>query len=130
VFWLEFDLTVLAAVLAVIGYSLNDTVVIADRIRENFNKLRKEATVEVMNVSLNETLSRTIMTGVTTLMVLVVFYIFGGEAIHGFSLTLIIGVIVGTYSSVYIASPIALLLGLSRTDFLVKNEGAGRDNRP
>jgi preprotein translocase subunit SecF len=130
VFWLEFDLTVLAAVLAVIGYSLNDTVVIADRIRENFYKLRKVATVEVMNVSLNETLSRTIMTGVTTLMVLVVFYIFGGEAIHGFSLTLIIGVIVGTYSSVYIASPIALLLGLSRTDFLVKNEGAGRDNRP
>jgi preprotein translocase subunit SecF len=130
VFWLEFNLTVLAAILAVIGYSLNDTIVISDRIRENFYKLRKAATLEVMNVSLNETLSRTVMTGVTTLMVLVVFYLFGGEAIHGFSITLIIGIIVGTYSSVYIASPIALALGVSKADLLVKNEGVGKDNRP
>jgi preprotein translocase subunit SecF len=130
VFWLEFNLTVLAAILAVIGYSLNDTIVISDRIRENFYKLRKATTLEVMNVSLNETLSRTVMTGVTTLMVLVVFYLFGGEAIHGFSITLIIGIIVGTYSSVYIASPIALALGVSKADLLVKNEGVGKDNRP
>jgi preprotein translocase subunit SecF len=99
-FGLEFNLTVLAAVLAVIGYSLNDTIVISDRIRENFRKRRKASTIEVMNRSLNETLSRTIITGVTTLLVLLAFYFLGGEVIHGFSIALIIGIIVGTYSSV------------------------------
>lgn len=125
VFWLEFNLTVLAAMLTIIGYSLNDSIVISDRIRENFRKLRKATTLEVMNVSINETLSRTIMTGTTTLMVLVAFYILGGEAIHGFSIALIIGVIVGTYSSVYIASPIALALGVSKADYLLSKEGRG-----
>ncbi|QBQ54307.1 protein translocase subunit SecF [Nitrosococcus wardiae] len=130
VFWFEFNLTVLAAVLAVIGYSLNDTIVISDRIRENFRKLRKATTLEVMNISLNETLSRTVMTGVTTLMVLVAFYFLGGEAIHGFSIALIIGVFVGTYSSIYIASPIALALGVSKADFiLTKHESTSRDDR-
>lgn len=130
IFWLEFNLTVLAAVLAVIGYSLNDTIVISDRIRENFRKLRKASTLEVMNISLNQTLSRTVMTGVTTLLVLIAFYFLGGEAIHGFSIALIIGVFVGTYSSIYIASPIALALGVSKNDFiLVKHEERGKDDR-
>lgn len=125
VFWLEFNLTVLAAILTIIGYSLNDSIVISDRIRENFRKLRKATTLEVMNVSINETLSRTVMTGTTTLMVLIAFYLLGGEAIHGFSIALIIGVIVGTYSSVYIASPIALALGVSKTDYLLSKDGRG-----
>ncbi|BAW79482.1 preprotein translocase subunit SecF [Candidatus Nitrosoglobus terrae] len=129
-FWLEFDLTVLAAVLAVIGYSLNDTVIIADRIRENFHKLRKATTIEVLNSAINDTLSRTIMTSALTLMVLIVFYFLGGEALHGFSLALIIGIIVGTYSSIYIASPIALVLGVNKTHFLVKSKGitTSKDN--
>jgi preprotein translocase subunit SecF len=128
IFWLEFDLTVLAAVLAVIGYSLNDTVIIADRIRENFYKLRKATTVEVLNSAVNDTLSRTIMTSALTLMVVVVFYFLGGEALHGFSLALIIGIVVGTYSSIYIASPIALALGVNKTHFLVKSKGANKGN--
>lgn len=128
IFWLEFNLTVLAAILTIIGYSLNDSIVISDRIRENFRKLRKTTTLEVMNVSINETLSRTVMTGTTTLMVLVAFYLLGGEAIHGFSIALIIGVIVGTYSSVYIASPIALALGVSKADYLLSKDG-GRGDR-
>lgn len=130
-FWLEFNLTVLAAVLAVIGYSLNDTIVISDRIRENFRKRRKASSIEVMNRSLNETLSRTIITGVTTLLVLLAFYFLGGEAIHGFSIALIIGIVVGTYSSVYIASPIALALGVSKADFSLKEKDkTHRDHRP
>ena len=128
---MEFDLTVLAAVLAVIGYSLNDTVVVFDRIRENFHKLRKASPIEVMNISLNETLSRTIMTGLTTLLVLVALFVFGGETMLGFSTALIIGILIGTYSSIYIASPITLALGISKQDLMpVVKEGAELDGRP
>ena len=128
---MDFDLTVLAAILAVIGYSLNDTIVVFDRIRENFHKLRKTAPVEVMNISINETLSRTIVTGLTTLLVLIALFIFGGEIIHGFSTALIIGILIGTYSSIYIASPITLVLGVSRQDLMpVVKEGKELDNLP
>jgi preprotein translocase subunit SecF len=135
-FQIPFDLPVLAAVLAVIGYSLNDTIVVYDRIRENFRKVRKGTTLEISNISLNQTLSRTIFTSVTTLLVLFALFIFGGEIIHGFALALIVGVVIGTYSTIYVASSAALLLGLSRTDLLpVEKEGAGEpgevvDNRP
>jgi len=115
---LAFDLAVLAAVLAVIGYSLNDTIVIFDRIRENMLKMRRTSTEEVINNSLNQTLSRTIMTGVTTLLVLLSLYFLGGEAISGFSIALIIGVVVGTYSSIYIASETALALKVTTLDLI------------
>jgi len=122
---LEFDLTVLAAVLAVIGYSLNDTIVVFDRVRENFRRVRRGSTEEVMNRSLNQTLSRTLMTSLTTLLVLVALFVFGGELIRGFATALIVGVLIGTYSSIYVASVSALALGVSRTDLLpVKKEGA------
>ena len=122
---LEFDLTVLAAVLAVIGYSLNDTIVVFDRVRENFRRVRRGSTEEVMNRSLNQTLSRTLMTSLTTLLVLVALFVFGGELIRGFAIALIVGVLIGTYSSIYVASVSALALGVSRTDLLpVKKEGA------
>ncbi|QIK38229.1 protein translocase subunit SecF [Caldichromatium japonicum] len=124
-FQIPFDLTVLAAVLAVIGYSLNDTIVIFDRIRENFRRMRKATVVAIVNASINQTLSRTLITAGTTLLVLVALYTLGGEAISGFALALIIGILIGTYSSVYIASAIAIALGLSRQDLLlVKKEGA------
>ena len=130
-FQLEFNLTVLAAVLAVIGYSLNDTIVVYDRIRENFRKVRKGAPMEVINLSVNQTLSRTIMTSLTTLLVCIALYVFGGEIIHNFSLALIVGIVVGTYSSIYIASSLALLLGVSKADLMpVKKEGEGLDSRP
>ncbi len=129
-FRLEFDLTVLAAVLAVIGYSLNDTIVVFDRIRENFVKLRKQASVNVMNTSINQMLGRTVMTSVTTALVLIVLFIVGGELIHGFSTALLLGVIVGTYSSIYIASASALALGVSKTDLMpVQKEGAEQKER-
>lgn len=115
---ITFDLTVLAAVLAVIGYSLNDTIVIFDRVRENFRRLRKGTVLEVLNLSINQTLSRTIVTSGTTLLVLVALYVLGGETISGFSLALIIGVVVGTYSTIYVATAAAVWLGLSRTDLL------------
>ena len=128
---IDFDLTVLAAILAVIGYSLNDTIVVFDRIRENFHKLRKTEPNEVMNISINETLSRTIVTGLTTLLVLIALFFLGGEIIHGFSLALILGIVIGTYSSIYIASPITLALGVSRQDLMtVVKEGSELDNRP
>lgn len=114
IFGLEFDLTVLAAVLAVIGYSVNDTVVVFDRIRENFRTMRKGTPEEVMNRAINETLSRTIMTVSTVIVVLLALFFFGGSVIHNFALALLIGVVVGTYSSVYIASATALMLGASR----------------
>ena len=121
----------LAAILTVAGYSINDTIVVFDRIRENFRKLRKESPLEVMNRSINETLSRTLITGPTSLMVLTALYFLGGDVIDDFALTLIIGVVIGTFSSIYIASPIALLLGVSRTDLMpVKKEGAGIAERP
>ncbi len=126
----EFDLSVLAAILAVIGYSLNDTIVVFDRIRENFRKMRKGTSVEVVNRSLNQTLSRTLVTSLTTLLVLVALFLFGGEIISAFSLALIVGVIVGTYSSIYIASPTILLLGISKADLMqVEKEGADLEDR-
>jgi preprotein translocase subunit SecF len=122
----EFDLTVVAALLAVIGYSLNDTIVVFDRIRENFPRMRKSLPVEVINRSLNETLSRTIMTGLTTLLVLIALFVFGGEIINAFAFTLIIGIVVGTYSSIYVASAILLQIGVTKYDLLqVEKEGAG-----
>ena len=122
----EFDLTILAALLAVVGYSLNDTIVVFDRIRESFLKIRKKLLpTEVVNLALNATLSRTIMTSVTTLLVLIALFFFGGEIIHGFSITLIYGVLIGTYSSIFIASPVVLLCGVNREDMLpVVKEGA------
>ena len=128
-FHLEFDLTVLAAVLAVIGYSVNDTVVVLDRIRENFRKRRKGSTLEIMNRSINETLSRTIMTSVATLLSVIVLYFLGGAVMRGFSVALIIGVLVGTYSSIYIASASALYLGINREDLLPKARETA-DERP
>lgn len=128
---ISFDLTVLAAVLAVIGYSVNDTVVIFDRARENFRKMRNRTPVEVFNISLNETLSRTVMTGVTTLMVLVTLFFYAGETLRGFSIALILGLLFGTYSSVYVASAAALWLGLDKQDLMpVVKEGGGLDDRP
>ena len=118
IFGLQFDLTVLAAILAVIGYSLNDTVVTFDRIRENFIKLRGVVPEEVMNISINEMLARTIITGVTTLLVLTALFMLGGESVAPFSIALIIGVIVGTYSSIYTASATALYLNVSAQDLL------------
>lgn len=118
IFQIDFDLTVLAAALAVIGYSLNDTIVVYDRIRENFRVLRVEEPTEVLNISLNQTLSRTIVTSLTTMLVLVVLAMFGGEMIYGFSIALLVGVVVGTYSSIYIAGNILLMLKVSREDLI------------
>jgi len=130
-FRIEFDLTVLAAVLAVIGYSLNDTVVIFDRIRENFRKIRKGTVLEVVNLSINETMSRTIITSGTTLVVVLALFFFGGQVIHGFALAMLVGVAVGTYSSIYVASSAAVMLGISRADLMpVKKEGAQLDRMP
>ncbi len=126
---MDFDLTVLAALLAVIGYSLNDTIVVFDRIRENFHKMRKSTPVEVMNASLNQTLSRTIMTSITTLLVLMALFLVGGEIIHGFSAALIIGVLIGTYSSIFVASPVTLVLGITKEDLMVvEKEGADQES--
>jgi len=131
VFRLEFDLTVLAAILAVIGYSLNDTIVVFDRIRENFRKLRKGTAIEVLNISINQTLSRTIITSLTTLLVLLALFFLGGEIIHGFALALIVGIVVVTYSSIYIASASVLALGVSKADLMpVIKEGREIDDRP
>ena len=125
---IEFDLPVLAAVLAVIGYSLNDTIVVYDRIRENFRKLRKGEPVDIIDVSLNQTLSRTLMTSFTTVLVLLALYFLGGEIIHGFAFALLVGVIMGTYSSIYVASAAALMLGVSKADLMpVKKEGVVDD---
>jgi preprotein translocase subunit SecF len=130
-FQFEFDLSVLAAVLAVIGYSLNDTIVVYDRIRENFRKMRKGTAVEIVNSSITQTLSRTLVTSLTTLLVLIALFIFGGEIIHDFSLALIIGIVVGTYSSIYVASSAALLLGVSKADLMpVEKEGSGLNDMP
>jgi preprotein translocase subunit SecF len=128
---LEFDLTVLAAVLAVIGYSLNDTIVVFDRVRANFRTMRKGTPIQIFNASLNQTLSRTVITSLTTLLVLATLFFLGGELIHSFATALIVGVIIGTYSSIYVASTSALALGVIKADFLpVQKEGAGADARP
>lgn len=127
----EFDLTVLAAVLAVIGYSVNDTVVVFDRIRENFRKLRKGTSMDVVNSSLTQTLSRTIMTSGTTLIVVAALFLLGGTLIHAFAIALIFGIVIGTYSSIYVASFAALALGVSRQDLVLpKKEGAEAGGQP
>ena len=118
VFQFEFDLTVLAAILAIIGYSLNDTIVVFDRIRETFLRQRKGSPEEIVNRALNDTLSRTLMTSLTTLLVVISLFIFGGEVIHAFSIALILGIVVGTYSSVYIASNVLLSMGVSKVDLM------------
>lgn len=121
----NFDLTVLAALLAVIGYSLNDTIVVSDRIRENFRKIRRSSPIEIINTSLNQTLGRTLVTSFTTLLVLVTLLILGGELIRGFAIGLIIGVVVGTYSSIYVASNMLVLMNISQEDLAVpEKEGA------
>lgn len=128
---LQVDLTILAALLAVIGYSLNDSIVVADRIRENFRKLRKEEPVGVINISLSQTLSRTLVTSLTTLMVLVILLFFGGQMIQGFAIAMGVGVIVGTYSSIFTRSTIVLALGISREDLMppeVEKEGEDQEN--
>ena len=116
---LEFDLTVLAAILAVIGYSLNDTIVVSDRIRENFRKLRKADSEEVINISLTETLGRTLVTSFTTLLVLAALALFGGEMINGFAIALLVGVVIGTYSSIYVAANTLLIMGVSKEDLMI-----------
>ena len=130
-FQFEFSLSVLAAVLAVIGYSLNDTIVVFDRIRENFRKLRKGTSVSIMNTSINQTLRRTVLTSVTTLLVVITLMVLGGEVIKGFSIALFIGILVGTYSSIFVASPVVLQLGIKREDLLPpEKEGAEFDAMP
>ena len=128
-FQFDFDLTVLAAVLAVIGYSLNDTIVVFDRIRENFRIMRKQKPVAIINGSLNQTLSRTMMTSITTLIVVLAMFFLGGELIHGFSIALIIGILVGTYSSIYVASSMVITLKITAESMMpVKKEGADQDD--
>lgn len=131
IFGLEFDLTVLAAILTLIGYSLNDTIVVYDRIRENFHNLRKTPTEDIMNIAINVTLSRTIMTSVTVALVLVSVFFLGGETIHNFATAMLFGVVFGTYSSIFIASPAALMLGISATDLMAPvKEGSDLDLLP
>lgn len=127
---LEFDLTVLAAVLAVVGYSLNDTIVVSDRIRENFRKIRKAPPVEVINESLSQTLWRTINTSLTTMLVLLALFFFGGELIHNFAIALMIGVGIGTYSSIYVAATVMLVMNVDREDLLEPIEGELVDDLP
>lgn len=114
----EFDQSVLAAVLAVVGYSLNDTIVVYDRIRENFRAMRRGTAEAIINTSINQTLARTLITGITTLLVLVALLLLGGETVQGFAIALIVGIVVGTYSSIYIASAAALMLEVSPTDLI------------
>jgi preprotein translocase subunit SecF len=128
---LDFDLTVLAAVLAVIGYSLNDTIVVSDRIRENFRLIRKATATDVINSSLTQTLGRTLVTSLTTLLVLLALFFVGGELIHSFSIALIVGVIIGTYSSIYVAANTLLMMNISKEDLMVpEKEGAELDELP
>jgi len=131
ILWATFDLPVLAAILAVIGYSLNDTIVVYDRIRENFRKIRKGSPIDIINISLNQTLSRTIITSLTTFVVLLSLFLFGGEIIHGFATALMIGVIIGTYSSIFVASVAVVMLGIRKEDLMPKTkEGELVDDRP
>jgi len=124
---LEFDLTVLAAILAIIGYSLNDTIVVFDRIRETFLKMRKGTSEVIINRALNDTLSRTLMTSATTLLVVTSLFIFGGEVIHAFSIALMLGIVVGTYSSIYIASNTVLSMGVSKADLMPPEKDGEQD---
>ena len=128
---MEFNLNTLAALLAIIGYSLNDTIVVSDRIRENFRMLRKTKPIDTVNISLNQTLGRTLITSFTTLLVLFSILLIGGESTQGFAIALIIGVIVGTYSSIYVASNVIILMNVTREDLLVAvKEGAEADSTP
>ena len=130
-FRIEFNLNTLAALLAIIGYSLNDTIVVSDRIRENFRRLRKGTPLEMVNISLNQTLSRTLITSLTTLLVLFSILSIGGESTQGFAVALIIGVIIGTYSSIYIASNVILYMNVTREDLMLPvKEGAELDDIP
>jgi len=130
---LEFDLTILAAILAVIGYSLNDTIVVSDRIRENFRKVRIDDTIEIIDLSLTQTLNRTLVTSITTILVLIALFVWGGQTIHGFATALLFGVFIGTYSSVYVASSVAIAMGVSKEDLIpevIEKEGADLDSMP
>ncbi|EKO3948197.1 protein translocase subunit SecF [Vibrio fluvialis] len=130
---IEVDLTIVAALLTVVGYSLNDTIVVFDRIRENFRKLRKGEPAEIMNISITQTLSRTLITSGTTLFVVIALFVQGGANIHGFATALLLGITVGTYSSIYVASALALRLGITREHLLpqqVEKEGADLDELP
>ena len=130
-FRIEFNLNTLAALLAIIGYSLNDTIVVSDRIRENFRRLRKGTPLEMVNISLNQTLSRTLITSLTTLLVLFSILFIGGESTQGFAVALIIGVVIGTYSSIYIASNVILYMNVTREDLMLPvREGAELDDIP
>jgi len=120
-FGFEFDLATLASILAVLGYSLNDTIVVFDRIRENFRQVRKSTPVQIINLSINQTLSRTIMTSVMTLLVVLALLFFGGKALFGFSMAFFLGIIIATFSSIYVGGALALWLGLSRADLLPRN---------
>ena len=131
VFQMEFNLNTLAAMLAIIGYSLNDTIVVSDRIRENFRRLRKGSPIEMVNASLNQTLSRTLITSLTTLLVLFSILLIGGESTQGFAVALIIGVIIGTYSSIFIASNVIIYMNVTREDLMIPiKEGAELDDLP
>ena len=131
VFRMEFNLNTLAAMLAIIGYSLNDTIVVSDRIRENFRRLRKGSPIEMVNASLNQTLSRTLITSITTLLVLFSILLIGGESTQGFATALIIGVVIGTYSSIYIASNVIIYMNVTREDLMIPvKEGAELDGLP
>jgi preprotein translocase subunit SecF len=128
-FGIEFDLATLASVMAVLGYSLNDTIVVFDRVRENFRKVRKGSPLEIMNLSINQTLSRTIMTSWMTMLVVLALLLFGGESLHGFSMAFFIGIIIGTFSSIYVSGALALWMGLTRADLMHKPKVA-LDDRP
>lgn len=117
-FHLEFNLIVLTALLTVLGYSLNDTIVVYDRVRENFRKIRKLEPLQIMDLSINQTLSRTIMTSGLTLVVVIALFLYGGQSVHGFALALIIGIVVGTYSSIYVAGSLAIAFGLTRANLI------------
>lgn len=130
VFGIEFDLTVLAAVMAVAGYSLNDTIVVFDRVRENFLRMRKTTPFEVMNAAVNQTLSRTIITGGTTLATVIALYLLGGDTMRGFSLAMIIGIVFGTYSSIFVASYLAVRMGVDKNTFMIPEKEGAEADRP
>lgn len=126
----EFDLSVLAAILALIGYSINDSIVVADRIRENFRNIRRGTPAEVVNISINQTLDRTVMTSFTTLLTMLALLFFGGSVVQGFAMAMVIGIIVGTYSSIYVSATFALILGMKREDLLEVQKEVFDDGRP
>ena len=129
----EISLAVIAAFLTIVGYSLNDTIVVSDRIRENFRKVRDNDTVQIINLSLSQTLKRTIITSATTILVLFALFVWGGESIHGFATALLFGVFIGTYSSIYVASSVAVMMGISKEDLIpevIEKEGADLEQLP